>query len=164
MTIKIAVKKIREGMKLALEKCNEHLVAAETLISKESLNDAVALIEFAIEEFGRAVALKEILKKSSNEVEEELFKNHEYKYNKAWSVLPEELKTIYEGTFDVAQFSKTDFDVGKETISPRTRLDAVFVDYDVKLEKWKTGVRADGETLKNVIEGLREGLKAFGDC
>jgi AbiV family abortive infection protein len=163
MIIRMGPEKICRGLELALKKCEELLSDAETLISKGSgsLNNAVALIEYAIEEFGRAVCLREKLEKGSNEIEAELFKSHEYKYNKAWNVLPPELKTIYEGTFDVTHFEGTAFDVGKETISPRTRLDAIFVNYDKELEEWKVGVRADSETLKRVIEGIREKLKTF---
>lgn len=43
----------------------------------------------------------------------------------------------------------------------RTGLDATFINYDVGHEKWKTGVQANSETLKRVIEGIRDGMHAF---
>jgi AbiV family abortive infection protein len=161
MTIKMTSDIIKEGMTLALRKSEEYLSDAELLISKGSLNTAVVLIEFAIEEFGRAVALCEKLKTGSVEVERTLLKSHNLKYNKAWSVLPEDLKTIYEGTFDPAIFDPNIFDVGKETISPRTRLDATFVDYDESIKKWKDGIRADKYKLEAIIKGIREEIRSF---
>jgi AbiV family abortive infection protein len=162
----MALEQMLDGIKLALEKCEEHLVDAEVLITRGSLNNAVVLIEFAIEEFGRAVYLKKKFKEGSVDVEAKIFKDHEYKYNMAWYVLPEELKTIYEGTFDVSDFDATDFDVGRETISPKTRLDATFVNYDMISKKWRKGVRADSETLKSIIKAIREKLQSFriDDC
>jgi len=68
------------------------------LISIESFEDAVILIRFAVEEFGKAVALRENLEKGNEQVEDDLFKNHPYKEAKASSVLPGDLKIIYEGT------------------------------------------------------------------
>lgn len=109
MTMKIPLTKIEQGIKLALEKCDEHLASAEILASKGALSDAVVSLEFAIEEFGRAVALIEKHKLDSEDVEKKLFNDHDYKYNKAWTVLPASLKTIYEGTFDPTVFDPGGF-------------------------------------------------------
>ena len=159
MSIKISLTKTREGIKLALEKCEEHLASAEILTTRDDLSNAAALIEFAIEEFGRAVALIEKLKTGSEEIDRKLFTSHDYKYEKAWTVLSSDLKTVYEGTFDVSAFNKAYFDVGKETISPRTRLDATYVNYDEKNQEWKVGIRADKEKLRSIINGIRESIK-----
>jgi AbiV family abortive infection protein len=139
MSIKIPLPKIKEGIKLAFQKCDEHLRSAEILASKGALPNAVVCLEFGIEEFGRAIALIEEHKAGSEDIETKLFTDHDYKYNKAWTVLPQSLKTIYEGSFDPAIFDPNIFDVGKETISPRTRLDATYVSYDKKLKsgKWE---------------------------
>ena len=165
------MEKIREGIGHALRKSEEHLSNAELLISKNSLCDAVALIEFSIEEFGRAVALREKLNAGSKDVERSLFSSHDYKYEKAWTVLPEELKTIYEGTFDTAvlgeatlgemALGETVSGVEKETISPRTRLDATFVNYDEHEKEWKVGVPAEKEKLEIIIKGIREHIRSF---
>jgi len=161
MDVRIPSKKIQEGIEYSLEKSAQHLTGAEACLSKGILDGAVALIEYAVEEFGRAVALREKLETGSEEVERELFSSHEYKYEKAWTVLPQELKTIYEGTFDVAVFDEAVFDVGKESISPRVRLDAIFVNYDETNDKWKIGIRADKHKLKRLIEGIKQCINDF---
>ena len=127
--------------KVSLEKAKQHLLSAEVLVTKNCLNDAVVLIEFAIEEFGRAVALREKLQAGSEDIERDLFINHHLKYEKAWSILPPELKTIYEGTFSPLNFHPDDFDTEMETISPQTRLDATFVHFDEHTQEWKKGIR-----------------------
>lgn len=91
----IPLDKIQEGILISLRKCEEHLSAAELLIQKDFANDAVALVEFALEELGRAVVLRDKLKDRNENIENELFTSHPFKYNKAWSILPEDLKTIY---------------------------------------------------------------------
>jgi AbiV family abortive infection protein len=156
MSFKMTRDKICEGMKLALKKCDDHLSSVEILISKGALDDAVVLIEFAIEEFGRAVWLSEKLKTGSTNVEKKLQFDHKFKYDKAWLVLPEGLKTIYLNSFDVTAFSGVEFDTGKETISPMTRLDATYVNYSEKTQQWKTGIRADAKKLLEIVEGIRK--------
>lgn len=155
MTMKIPLAKIEQGIKLALAKCEEHLTSAEILASKSALGNAVESLEFAIEEFGRAVALIEKLKSGSEDVEKKLFNSHDYKYNKAWTVLPTRLKTIYEGSSDPAVFDPKIFDAGKETISPRTRLDATHVSYDEKAQEWTTGVRVDKDKIQQIVDQIR---------
>lgn len=161
MTVKIPSEKIAEGIKVSLERTEEHLAGAEVLIENKNMNNAVVLVEFAIEEFGRAVALKEKLQKRSEDVESILFTNHDYKYDKAWSVLPIEMKTIYEGSFSPLDFHPDDFDTESETISPRIRLDATFVNYDEVTQEWKKGIQADPEKLVNIITKIREEIANF---
>ena len=156
MSMRISLKKIREGVEHSLEKSTQHLEGAEACLSEDIFDGAVALIEYSVEEFGRAVALREKLETGSEEVERKLFWSHEYKYNKAWTVLPNDLKIIYEGTFATAVLGdEAVFEVGKESISPRTRLDAIFVNYDESLDAWKTGIQANKQKLNRIIEGIR---------
>ena len=161
MTIRIKLEIIAKGISLALEKAEQHFSSAEALVSMDSLDDAIILIEFGIEEFGRAVALREKLKQGSEEIEKDLLRSHKYKYDKAWSVLPQELKTIYQGNFDPAIFDPRIFDAGRETISPATRLDAGFVNYDPQSKEWKTGVRVETEKIQQIIEEFRKRIKKF---
>ena len=161
MTVKISSEKIAEGIKVSLEKTEEHLTGAEALIKNKNTNNAVVLVEFAIEEFGRAVALREKLQKRSENVETYLFTNHAYKYDKAWSVFPIEMKTIYEGSFSPLDFQPDKFDSRSETISPRTRLDATFVNYDKVTQEWNKGIQADPERLVSIIKKIREEIANF---
>ena len=161
MTMRIPSEKIVEGIKVSLGKAKQHLLSAEVLVTKNFLNNAAVLIEFAIEEFGRAVALREKLQAGSEDIERALFTNHHLKYEKAWSVLPHELKIIYEGTFSPLDFHPDDFDAGMETISPQTRLDATFVHFDEHTQEWKKGIQIDPEKLLIIIKEIRENVANF---
>ena len=90
-----------------------------------------------------------------------MFTNHAYKYDKAWSVLPIEMKTIYEGSFSPLDFHPDEFDSRSETISPRTRLDATFVNYDKVTQEWNKGIQADPERLVSIIKKIREEIANF---
>ena len=168
ITVKIPLEKIQEGIGISLRKCEEHLSGAEVLIEKDFINDAVALIEFAIEEFGRAVYLRERLQMGSGTIEESLETSHQLKYDKAFSVLPKELKTIWEG---FSYFPKEYWGGGywgegywggrKETISPRTRPNAIFTHFDETTQTWQSGIRADEEILRYIIDTLRGYIKNF---
>jgi len=161
MTVKISSEKIAEGIKVSLDKTEEYLTGALVLIENKNIDNAVALVEFAIEEFGRAVALREKLQERTEDVETDLFTNHAYKYDKAWSVLPIEMKTIYEGSFSPLDFHPAESDAGREAISPRTRLDATFVNYDKVTQEWKKGIQADPEKLASIISKIREEIANF---
>ena len=82
MTVKISSEKIAEGIKVSLEKAEEHLTGAEVLIENKNINNAVVLVEFTIEEFGRAVALREKLQERTEDVETDLFTFKRYKNGK----------------------------------------------------------------------------------
>jgi AbiV family abortive infection protein len=159
MTRKIPLSEMGEGIRLALETSHQKLSDAKQLISVGSCEDAVILIQFALEEFGKAVGLKEKLERGIENVEDDLFRNHIYKENKAWSVLPGDLKTIYEGTFSPQAFSAQDFDVGKETISHHTRVSATFVDWING--KWVKGIQADPKKLLQLITELEKEIRNF---
>lgn len=115
-------------------------------------------LEFAIEEFGRSVAFNKNVKNGSVEVDNSIMRSHERKYDEAWTVLPEKLKTVYEGSFDPAVFDPEIFDCKKETISPETRLDATFVNWDEKAQKWKNNIRADPEKIVAISKEIRASI------
>lgn len=145
---KISKIKIEEGIRISLEKSTKHLDAAEVLISNNLLDNAVASIEFAIEEFGRAVYLRERLQRGSETIERALETDHWLKYNKAFSLLLTDIKIIWENTiswFPENYFPKGYWQIRKETISPFTRLNAIFTYIDEKAQTWHNGINADGK-------------------
>ena len=162
---KIPQEKIGEGIGISLKKSLKHLEGAEALVSLNLLNDAVDLVEYAIEEFGRAVYLKERLENGLEDVEKSLETSHWLKYDKAFSVLPTELKTIWESTippqFPPQYFPKGYFPITKETISPLTRLNAIFPYFDEKTQSWHDGIVVDGSKLLEIIKALRENIRKF---
>ena len=153
----IPLEKVKQGVELSKQKCLYHLTSAEVL-AKNQPSNALVLLEFAIEEFGRAIALNENIKSGSTEVDNALMRNHQYKYEKAWTVLPQKLKAVYEGSFDPAIFDPSIFDAGMETISPQTRLDATFVNWDEKAQDWKDTIRADSDKILGISKQIRESL------
>ena len=160
------IKKIpKEKIGISLRKSEEHLDGAEVLVQMNFLNDSVGLIEYAIEEFGRAVYLKERLDSGLEEVETSLERDHWLKYDRAFSSLPTELKTIWETTiphaFPPQYFPNGYFPITKGTISPLTRLNAIFPYFDEKDQSWHEGINADGSKLLEIIKALRENIKKF---
>lgn len=160
MSIRIPLDKIKEGIEHSLNKSSQHLEGAEACISIGNLDAAVILLEFAIEEFGRAVVLRENYKASSGEVDSKLERDHNYKYDKAWTVLPPELKHITHGMFDPNFFDPRMFDTGRQ-ISHSARLEAAFVRYDKTFGKWRTAVQANERLVTRLIDGIRQQIKNF---
>lgn len=153
--------KIEEGIIISLQKAEKHLGAAEILIENNFLDNAAAAIEFAIEEFGRAVYLRERLHKGLETIENALEKSHWLKYDKAFSVLPEDLKIIWEGFtyFPKNYFPKGYFPFAKETISHHTRLNAIFTYYDEETQTWQSGIRTDKEKLMNIVKEIKYNIE-----
>lgn len=95
---KIPKAKIQTGIAISLVKAQHHLDCSELLIKNNFLYNAVDSIEFAVEEFGRAVYLRERLQSGLETIESVLETNHWLKYDRAFTVLPTELKVIWEKT------------------------------------------------------------------
>jgi AbiV family abortive infection protein len=182
-TKKIPLNKIQEGITLSLKKAVMHLDAAESLIDTKHLDDSAVLMEFAIEEFGRAVILREMLKKSITEIEKNIWYNHDPKYEAAFRFLDKELQTVWEGidpqftisrrhhhlsSLDLpngpdAQFAKhkVPFRIIKETLTPNTRLNAIFVDFKDETQVWSTGIMTSQKNLERMISEIREKIATF---
>jgi hypothetical protein len=169
---KIPKAKLEEGITISLKRASKHLDGAEVLLNNEFLDDTVALVEFAIEEFGRAVYLRERLKNGLDSIEKAIEKDHWLKYNKAFSVLPAELNTIWKDTlfghFPKGYWPENHFPEGywgekviKERISPSTRLNAIFPYFDENSQSWQDGINIDGNKLLKIITILREHIEKF---
>lgn len=161
VSMRIRLEKIREGIGHALRKSAQHLVGAEACLSIGSLDSAIGLTVFAIEEFGRAVVLRENLETGSEEVDKRINTNHDFKWNKAFTILPRKFKTIHTGGFDPKGFDPVAFDTEDESITHEIRMRAVYVDYDESNDEWITSTRVDKSFLKRAIEGIREHIKNF---
>jgi hypothetical protein len=171
--IPISKAKIEEGIAISLKKAQEHLDGAELLASKNLRNDAIALIEFAIEEFGRAVYLRERLHLGLENIEwclEHGREAHDFKYENAFFVLPNDLKTIWEQTLGGyfgnywGNYYPKNWWGGrtvKKTISPSARLDALFPKFDEKTKTWHNGIEVDDKKIRSLIDELRENIRAF---
>ena len=138
------------------------------ILYNDFLDNAVASIEFAIEEFGRAVYLRERLDLGLETIEKSLETDHKLKYDKAFSILPKELKTIWEG---FGLFPKGFWPDGfwpkgfwgerYEDISPSARLNTIFTHFDEKTQTWHSGINTDKRKLEDIVYKLREHIKNF---
>jgi hypothetical protein len=165
--VKISQDKLRTGIALSLDNSLKHLDGVTALIEKDCLDCAVILTWFAIEEFGRAVYLRERLQKGVNTIEETLERSHKLKYEKAFSVLPTELKTISKDIFG-GYWGKGYWGGGywgesakKETISPETRLKPIYLHFDEKTQQWERGIIADKEKLKQIVSKMKDCILKF---
>lgn|SRR4030067_2235438 len=171
--IKISQDKLRNGIALSLDSSLKHLDGATALIERNCLDCAVILTWFAIEEFGRAVYLRERLNKRLDTIEEALERNHKLKYEKAFSVLPPELKTIWKETHG-GYWGRGDYwgrgywgggywgeSTKMETLSPSTRLKPIYLHFDEKTQNWERGILADKEKLKQIVSRMKDCILEF---
>jgi hypothetical protein len=157
---RIPQERIQQGIYISLSTAQRHLDCSVLLIENNFLENAIEPIEFAIEEFGRAVYLRERLEKGLETIENALETNHWIKYDKAFSVLPSDLKTVWENTISPmlpeAYVQTGYYPIEKETISPVTRTNAIFTRYDEKTQSWQNGIMVDKERLKKIVTEIRE--------
>src|SRR3990170_1874159 len=149
MNRKIPKAKMQDGIALCKSNAIDFLKDAKLILSDGRLNHAYVLVEYSIEEFGKAVILKEALEASKSDpitVEERVFTSHKGKSEKAWTMLDINYRTIFdEGLFDRELFDPDIFDT--DTLaSHNTRLNCAFVDFNG--DCWVLGERIKQELLE----------------
>ena len=163
--IKISQDKLREGIAISLDNSLKHLDGVEALVEKDLLDCAVILIGFAIEEFGRAVYLRERLQLGKDTIEQSIQigkKAHYLKYEKAFSLLPKKLETIWSFSNPLLHMTYFPFfPYKKEVISPSTRLKPIYLHFDEKTQTWQRGILADKEKLKGIVNEIKEYIAKF---
>jgi AbiV family abortive infection protein len=160
--IEIPKARIQEGIDLCKTNIIDFLNDAKLMIAEKRLNHAYVSIEFAIEEFGKAIMLRESLESSTTDpviVRDSVFKSHKGKSEKAWSVLDSKFKTIYdEGYFDEAFFDFKYFETNTKA-SHDTRLQCAFVDYDG--HRWFIGRNIKEKLLNELINHIESKIASF---
>jgi len=148
-------------MKEGIELCKDNILAflrdARLIIEEGRLNHAYVSVEFAIEELGKIVMLKEALNSSKDDpvlVKDRIFRSHIGKPEKAFTVLDFKFKTIYKGIFNDKIFNPRTFNTGT-TVSHRTRLECAFVDFN---RTWHIGKRIKENLLVDLIKHIEEKL------
>lgn len=153
---------MQEGIDLCKKNILDFLEDARLLIERGRLNHAFVSVEFAIEELGKIVMLKEALTSSDAEpvlVEEDVFRKHRGKSKKAWTVLDSKFRAIYdEGHFNDEYFDFRDFFTDTKA-SHETRLQCAFVDFDESGSKWHIGRDIKETLLVNLIKHMEEKLR-----
>jgi len=153
-------KLIQQGIDLSKSNVTDFLCDSKLIIAEGRLNHAYVLVEFAIEEVGKIVMLKEALGLSTNdpvEVIEKVFTSHKEKANKAWTFLDPKYRTIYdEGVFDEGIFDPDIFQTNT-TASHETRLQAAFVDFNGT--QWLLGRDIKKNLLEDLVTHIEDSVK-----
>lgn len=151
-------KLMQQGIDLCKRNITDFLSEAQLTITKGKLNHACISVEFAIEELGKILVLRDAMKSVADPVfiNGKEFCSHTRKSEKAWAVLDSNFRTIFEGDFEEEDFDHRDF-LTNTTASHETRLDCAFVDYYDG--DWYLGRDIDKERLVNLIKHIEETLK-----
>ena len=177
---------LKIGNKICIKTTERLLASSLTLLENSSnLDHALGLYTFALEEFGKAVLLKEIIDDKTNpkRVPKEIFGSgkrsaHNIKFKKAIQVLPEECVSILVGeSITIPSGKDTKQSLGKIkgtfTVTANTtgtflttvlmnfpvRMRCFYVDWDEKTEywhKWKANLQTDRDLLKNAINEFKK--------
>jgi len=162
---KIPRKLVQSGIELCKKNVADYLDDARTIISKGRLCHAYLSVQFAIEELGKAVILKEEYEKSDNDplpVDASVFgedggRGHKNKASKAWKMLNPSLKILHKGGFGEG-FSEYGFDVDTEA-SHHSRLKCAYVDFVEEERLWWVGETLDESNVLALIDNIEEALK-----
>lgn len=153
---KIPRSKFQEGIELCKKNILNFLQSARGIINEGRLNHAYVNVQFAVEELGKIIMLKEALRKSTHDpilVNEEVFTNHKGKSEKAWTFLDPKFKTIYKGGFSEENFAFIGFETNTKA-RHETRLNCAFVDFDESSCNWHVGRDIDESLLINMINHI----------
>jgi AbiV family abortive infection protein len=113
---------------------------------------AAVLFSFAIEEFGKAVLIYEMMGTATGSVEIAGFYDHHAKFEAAAKHIPAKHLLLHPGAFQCGAFQATAFDVGN-SVDFEARLTGLYVDWK---DGWRRGVRVDAELLKSNIAAVTD--------
>jgi AbiV family abortive infection protein len=158
--------KMQDGINLCKENIFAFLETAEKLANFGNLNHAAINIEFAIEEFGKILMLKDEFAKGDDQVQvsNNVFKYHPTKSKRAWKeadadALDVSYRMISEGGFERSENGKQGFPRAFSQviyISHYIRLECAFVDFDENEKDWFLG---HPQLVKNRIQELIEHIR-----
>jgi AbiV family abortive infection protein len=153
-SIEIAVNQVPEGITLCKQNILDFLDDARNIIEKGKLHHAYVSFEFALEEFGKIVMLKEALAVSNNgKISlDKHFRDHIGKSEKAIERLGPDFKSVYKMHWFLAQcLGVWPLFFGTAT-GHQTRLNCAFVNY--KNNKWTIGATIDKDKFIHLINEL----------
>ena len=165
--VDIPREKMFKGVSLCKENIQIFLDTAETLINSENLDQGAINIEFAIEEFGKVLKLKDEFVKGSNPIQVpcEVFRSHKGKSERAWKkgdidTLDVSYRMISEGGFGINDDGKQGFSRAFSqvvNISHHIRLCCAFVDFDKNENEWFLGYpQLSKNRMKDLIKHIRQ--------
>ncbi len=172
MVEQIPREKIENGITLCLNRVSEYLLDAEGLSNQQSasqgtLQNAAILVTLAIEELGKAIILRKRSEEQPNDkivqVEREAFGGRdarEHKQSEAFIQIDAKLKLLHRVAFSEAAFGPA-FDTKDVDISPDTRLELSFVDF--QNSDWSRSPPNEPMRLKALVIGAKEVVKSERD-
>lgn len=166
--MQIPRKDIVEMVKLCFVNISQFLSDAKLIHSqKPRFDHSVALVQFAVEELGKASILRKKLQETQDavvEIPDNLFGgrgSHQLKEREAWTILSPELRILAEGVFDPKVFDPRVFVTEDVELSHEERLRCLFVGFEGGVPT--LGVAVESEKFEKLIEGIEkevERLKA----
>jgi len=183
---RIEREKLEESIRFCLDNVIVILDKTTKIIDKNSDNSiALGLYTFAIEEFGRAILLREYLKENKKfySVSKDIFESHEVKFRKAVEKLPTE---CVNPVYGVELSNNTSTDTVKIPVTPKgdevvlspastgafmivgnfpidilTRMSCFFLDWDDSKKKWKNKPKVISGSLELGIWKLNQYVKSW---
>jgi AbiV family abortive infection protein len=164
--LKIPRRDIVELIKLCFMNISQFLSDAKLVHAQRPRFDhSVALVQFAVEELGKASILRKKLQETEDaivEVPDRLFGgrgSHQLKEREAWTILSPELRTLARGAFDPKVFDPQVFLTEDVELSHEERLRSMFVDFDKGVPT--LGIAVESELLQKLIEGVEREVEEF---
>jgi AbiV family abortive infection protein len=154
----------RKMMQEGIDKCKDNITNflsdAELIMSSGRLNHAYIMVEFAIEEFGKIMLIRDAFAKDPNDpfrIDGRVFGTHIGKSEKAWMYLNKKNKLLFD---EGVCFPNTLFERGcvieNTEANHDTRCKCAFVDFFS--EQWLLGCEIKEVYLKNLIVEIRDKL------
>jgi AbiV family abortive infection protein len=134
-----------KGIRLCKENIANFLSDARSILTNGKTYHAYVSFEFALEEFGKIVMLKEALNDPNNltgiaQVDEIVFTSHRDKCDKAIKVLGKDFETLYDGIWVKGLWVPGIWYEAETEVGHNTRLKCAFVDY--ANNDWTIGEKA----------------------
>jgi AbiV family abortive infection protein len=155
----------RARMQEGIEKCKgniaDYLKDACIIAETGRLYHAIISLEFALEEFGKIVLLKETLdndKSDALKIDGNEFCSHNRKVERALKILDplQKYRVLFETVFERGVFVAGMWE-GETVIGDRTRLDCAFVDFINN--NWALGRNIKPAYFQDLVTLIQQGLE-----
>jgi hypothetical protein len=151
---------LQEGVDLCKTNVSTYLIETNLLISQGYLGHAVIFTEFAIEELGKALLIKEAFRFDQNDpfkIEASKFYNHDTKIDFAWDILDKKYQILFD---EGVCYPNTLFERGcvdEYTLADlEGRLRTAFVDYCSS--QWLLERKIKEDLLKGLVGEIQNKL------
>ena len=154
-------KLVQEGIDFCKRNITDFLADAKIIIAEGRINHAYVMVEFAIEEFGKIIMIKEAFNSDLNDpfrVKGEVFGDHKGKSEKAWEVLDPKFRIIFDdGMFVEGMWQREMWEKQEDTTaSHKTRCECAFVDFTGSV--WIVGRDIKEDLLEKLVTHIEENL------